>query len=81
MKQRILDCVAANQEAMFKLCADMVRIPSVSGDEAKLAEFVDAYCKALGFESEIDRHGNVLAIIKGKKPGKRIAFNSHLDTV
>lgn len=81
MKEKILQAVASNQEAMFQLCSDMVKIPSVSGNEAKLAEFVDAYCKALGFESEIDRHGNVLAIVKGKNPGKRIAFNSHLDTV
>ena len=81
MKDRLLASVKKNEEQMIKLLADMVKIPSVSGDERKLAEFVDGYCKALGFESQIDRHGNVLAIVKGSRPGKRIAFNSHLDTV
>ncbi len=81
MKNKILERVKANEQEMFKLLSDMVRIPSVSGDEARLATFVDAYCRKLGFESSIDRHGNVLAIVKGKNPGKRIAFNSHLDTV
>ena len=81
MKEKLLDCVKANEEQMIQLLSDMVKIPSVSGEEEKLAEFVNDYCKKLGFESEIDRHGNVLAILKGKRPGKRIAFNSHLDTV
>ena len=81
MKEKLLACVEQNREQMVQLLADMVKIPSVSGDEKKLAEFVDGSCRSLGFESEIDRHGNVLALVRGRKPGKRIAFNSHLDTV
>lgn len=81
MKEKLLTCVKANEEQMIQLLSDMVKIPSVSGNESELANFVNEYCKKLGFESEIDRHGNVLAIVKGNRPGKRIAFNSHLDTV
>ena len=81
MKEKLLACVKANEEEMIQLLSDMVKIPSVSGEEKELAEFVNDYCRKLGFHSEIDRHGNVLAILKGKRPGKRIAFNSHLDTV
>lgn len=81
MKQAILDRLKANERELLELLSRMVRIPSVSGDEAAYARFVDDACKKLGFESSIDRHGNVLAIFKGGAPGKRIAFNSHLDTV
>ena len=81
MKQKILEKVKANDQAMIRLLSDMVKIPSVSGDEAAFAGFVNDFCLKLGFESRIDRHGNVLAVVKGKNPGKRIAFNSHLDTV
>ena len=81
MKDRILQRLKANEQEMFKLLSDMVKIPSVSGDEAKLAEFLKDYCTRLGFETSIDRHGNLVAIVRGGQKGKRIAFNSHLDTV
>lgn len=81
MKQKILERLKANEQEMFKLLSHIVKIPSVSGNEAALAEFVNDYCLKLGFDSQIDRHGNVIAIVKGKQKGKRIAFNSHLDTV
>lgn len=81
MYDKILERVAANEPYMFELLADMVRIPSVSGDEGALAEYVDAACRKLGFESVIDRHGNVIVTVSGRRPGKRIVYNSHLDTV
>ena len=81
MYQKLLDIVKSHEDEMIKLLADMVKIPSVSGNEAELAAFVCDYCNKLGFDSSIDRHGNVLVLIKGTKPGKRIAYNNHLDTV
>lgn len=81
MNSRILEHVAANEEKMVSLLSSMVRIPSVSGKESALAQFVNRYCGELGFESRIDQHGNVIAVIKGSVPGKRFVFNSHLDTV
>jgi len=81
VKEKILEQINANEKEMFELLASMVKIPSVSGDEAQLARYVNEYCLKLGFDSKIDRHGNVIAVIKGNHPGKRIAFNSHLDTV
>lgn len=81
MKQKILGNLKANENEMLTLLSNMVKIPSVSGDEAELAKYINDYCTKLGFESEIDGHGNVIAIVKGKKTGKRLAFNSHLDTV
>ena len=32
MKEKLLDCVKANEEQMIQLLSDMVKIPSVSGD-------------------------------------------------
>lgn len=81
MKKQVLERVDANREKMINLVSDMVKIPSVSGNEAELAKFLVAYCVNLGFECEIDKYGNFFAFIKGKNPGKRLIFNSHLDTV
>lgn len=81
MKTEVLKNVDANKEKMIQLVSDLVKIPSISGNEAELAKFLMDYCTKLGFECEIDRHGNFFAFIKGKRPGKRLIFNSHLDTV
>lgn len=81
MYQKLLDIVKSYDAEMIDLLAKMVKIPSVSGDEAAYAKFICEYCEKLGFESSIDRHGNVLVLVKGAKPGKRIAYNNHLDTV
>ena len=81
MQEKILNQLKANEKEMFSLLSQMVKIPSVSGNEAELAKFINDYCLKLGFDSKIDSHGNVIAIVKGKRPGKRLAFNSHLDTV
>ena len=59
MKERLLESVKNNEGQMIQLLADLVKIPSVSGNEKELAKFIDQYCKNLGFESKIDRHGNV----------------------
>ena len=69
MYQKMLDIVKSYEDQMITLLADMVKIPSVSGDEAKLAEFICGYCDSLGFESSIDRHGNVLVLVQGQMRG------------
>lgn len=81
MREKVLSCVDANRGRMLQLLSDMVKIPSVSGNEAELAQYLMNYCSDLGFACEIDRHGNFFAYIKGNRPGKRLIFNSHLDTV
>jgi len=81
LKNKVLEKLHANEKEMLTLLSKMIKIPSVSGNEQQLAEFLRDYCTKLGFESTIDRHGNLLVLVKGRKAGKRIAFNSHLDTV
>lgn len=70
-----------DRETIIPLLRDLVKIPSISGEEQKLAEYVAEICSEMGLDTTIDRHGNMIAILRGKKPGPRIAFNSHLDTV
>ena len=62
--------------------ADLVRIPSVLGDEDGVARAVVARMKELGYESaEIDDAGNAVGEIRGQKPGPRLLFDGHIDTV
>lgn len=60
----------------------LVSRPSASGQEKEAAEELKRYMTAHGFDQvETDRYGNVLGRIQGGKPGLRLLFDGHLDTV
>ena len=58
----------------------MVGIPSVSGEEAALAAFVDATARSWGLECVRDETA-VRVELRGRRPGPTIALVSHLDVV
>ncbi|MCX6641930.1 MAG: M20/M25/M40 family metallo-hydrolase [Candidatus Bathyarchaeota archaeon] len=64
---------------------EMIRINSVVGQEKELAEYLCVELSALGLNTEIhdveSKRPNVYARLRGDKPGKRLMFNGHLDTV
>ncbi len=58
----------------------LVRIPSVSGDEQAIATWFADFLTRQGLEVEVlDR--NVVARVRGIRPGPTLMFNSHLDVV
>jgi acetylornithine deacetylase len=57
----------------------LVATPSVSGDEAALADLVQDLVAAEGFE--VQRQGHNLWFAFGPEQGPRLLLNSHLDTV
>nr|WP_295972629.1 YgeY family selenium metabolism-linked hydrolase [uncultured Bacillus sp.] len=63
-------------------CQELVKCQSYSGQEDKVgARLADAF-RELGFdEVTVDEYGNVIGCIKGSKPGKKILFDGHIDTV
>lgn len=70
------------QERAISLCQELVRIPSFSGEERRAAEFVEKTMRESGFdEVTVDRWGSVLGCIHGRRPGKRLLLDGHLDTV
>ncbi|MGH7534034.1 MAG: M20/M25/M40 family metallo-hydrolase, partial [Gemmatimonadales bacterium] len=58
----------------------MVAIPSVSGDEAALAHFVEETARGWGLDLTRDDTG-VRIEVRGCGPGPTIALVSHLDVV
>src|SRR5436309_10487195 len=61
---------------------DLVRIPSISGDEGAVAERVLSEFKLLGFdETWTDEIGNIFALLKGRSRENAILLSSHLDVV
>ena len=64
------------------LCRELIRRPSVSGEERAAAEFLRDTMADLGYpQVEIDRYGSVLGRIPGRRPGKTILLDGHIDTV
>ncbi len=65
-----------------KLAQEFIRIPSISGNEGKLASYVKDVLSELGVDSVfIDDLGNVIATIKGSTDKEPLIFEGHLDHV
>lgn len=69
------------KDNVIKLCQQLLQIKSYSGGEDALAEALKAYFTARGFEVLTDDYGNVIGHLKGNRPGKRLLFDGHIDTV
>jgi acetylornithine deacetylase len=84
--ERIRASVQAGAEASLQLLQSMVRIPSVTGDESAVAEFVGHQLSELGFEDvNVEEfapgRSNAWGSLPGAGDGKRVMFLGHLDTV
>lgn len=64
----------------MKLLQKLIQIPSISGDEAKIQEFIVKYLEKLNCKPLLIE-GNVIVKISGKNSGKGLIFNAHVDTV
>ena len=68
---------------------ELVKIDSLTGKEKKIAQVLLKKLKELGFDVYMDNAGelaggeagNIIATLKGNRPGKKLLFTSHMDTV
>ncbi len=71
-----------NRDKLVSFVQDIVRIPSMSGDEKLVAERVQQEMHALGYDRiEVDEYGSVVGVIEGAHEGKTLLFDGHTDTV
>jgi acetylornithine deacetylase/succinyl-diaminopimelate desuccinylase family protein len=74
-----------DEKSVVKLCSDMVKIPSTTGEEREIAEFISNKMKDLGFQVDLyeadKNRPNVVGVISSGKKGPRIILNGHMDTV
>jgi len=73
MKTRI-----CNKNFLVKTLVELVQIPSLSGEEEKIAEKVSKILEDFGYQPKIDEYYNVITEIGS---GKTILLNAHLDHV
>ena len=72
----------ALQQETLDLLKELVACPSLSGREQGVADILKGYLTRGGFSTvEIDRYGDLVAGGKGSRPGVRLLFDGHIDTV
>lgn len=67
---------------VITLCQEVIREKSYSGQEDGVVNVLSKNMKEMGFdEVAIDNYGNIIGCIKGKREGKKLLFDGHIDTV
>jgi putative selenium metabolism hydrolase len=69
-------------ENALAFAQDLVRIPSLSGQEGEVAGRILKEMNDLGFEdTRVDDLGNVIGVVKGAQGGAPVMLNCHMDVV
>ena len=72
----------ALQQETLDLLKRLIACPSLSGQEQGVAQVLKGYLGENGFSTlETDRFGSLVAGVKGDRPGVRLLFDGHIDTV
>jgi len=76
----MLDAYSWNE--LIDLTRRLIAQASNSGQEFGVATELKSYMTTNGFDDAfMDELGNVIGVIRGKRPGKRVLFDGHIDTV
>ena len=78
----MLKTVEALREALITFTQEIIRIPSLTGQEGDLATVILNKLQEIGVDDAfIDKAGNVVGLLWGTGEGPIIMLNSHLDVV
>ncbi len=69
-------------DELLALCQSLLRARSYSGEEGDTARELLSYFYGKGIGAiTVDHFGNVICTIQGTRPGPRLLFDGHMDTV
>lgn len=72
----------AGFDGAIRFAQDLIRIPSLPGEEERVAKRVVEEYEALGFdEAFTDEFGNAIGIVRGSTEGPTVMLSCHLDIV
>lgn len=66
---------------VLELTRKLISIPSISGDEKKVAEFLAEYLKAAGFEVELQEAAEGRPNVYARRGDPDVVLSTHTDTV
>jgi acetylornithine deacetylase/succinyl-diaminopimelate desuccinylase-like protein len=79
MTLAILDHIDTHRDEVISLLREMIRIPSPTFEEGKLAEFTRARLEQTGMDAYINRLGDVTGVARGSSSEPLFLLNTHLD--
>lgn len=72
----------ARKEELISFTQKMIQAKSYSGHENLVVDEMKKFCEKHHFtDVHVDRYGNCICHIKGSKPGPKVLFDGHMDTV
>ncbi len=81
----VLDAIDAAANEIVATLRELIRIRSVTGEEAEIGSYVERFCRETGFRTEVleaePGRPNVLATWDTGLPGPHFLLNDHLDTI
>lgn len=66
---------------VFELTRELISIPSISGDERAVAEFLSEYLSAAGFEVELQEAAEGRPNVYARRGDPDVVLSTHTDTV
>lgn len=70
------------EEKTIDLCRKLIMAKSYSGQEKEAAEVLKTFFSENQFDEILtDSYGNIIGKIKGNRPGPKLLFDGHIDTV
>lgn len=74
--------IEKDKTELIGLCRTLIQKKSYSGEEKGVSDLIREYMLQNDFdEVHVDKFGNTIGCIKGKKPGPKLLFDGHMDTV
>lgn len=82
MKGILQELAKKFQPDLLRFCQEIIRTPSLSGEEGDVAKLFAGEMEKLGYDEVFTDHwGNVIGIVKGTEAGPTIMYNGHMDVV
>jgi len=74
--------ISRSKDELVEFCRQLIRTPSPSGSEEKIAKLIASKMRDLHYDSiEVDDFGSVIGTIEGSSRGRTVIFDGHMDTV
>ena len=70
------------QAEACSFCQELVRLPSLSGEEGPVADAVMREMRMLSYDQATrDALGSVIGLVQGAQPGRALLIDAHMDVV
>jgi len=66
-------------ERLYQTLVDIIRLPSTSGNEGQVRDYLAARLAELGLTRQVDATGNLIGMLPGE--GEPLLLNAHMDRV